>query len=86
MSTTDSTVTEEDEAKKIKDTAKDKALKKLEIKREIKNEIEELKQKKIDDGADSTDMENCVLFSEINGLPVEECLTETEAEFLEKNL
>ena len=86
MSTTESVVTEDDEAKKIKEAAKEKALKKLEIKREIKNEIEELKQKKIEDGADASDMENCVLFSEINGLPVEQCLTETEAQFLEKNL
>ena len=43
MSTTESVVTEDDEAKKIKEAAKEKALKKLEIKREIKNEIEELK-------------------------------------------
>lgn len=51
----------------------------MEIKNQIKKEIEELKNQKIDEeGVDQGDLEACILFSDIHGLPVEECLKQSD--------
>lgn len=75
---TSSTDQATDNTQAIKEEAKKKALKKLEVKREIKKEIDEKIKEKVESGADQSEVEACIIFSDAHGLPIEDCLTASE--------
>ena len=62
------------DGKKIIHEAKEQAIQKLEVKREIKKEIEDMIQERVNQGADKDEIEACIRYSQLWGIPVEKCL------------